>query len=227
MQYKGIVTRIILMLIGVFFAAAGVSFSLKAELGTSPIGSCPAVFSGPLNLSVGIVMGIVCALFVVGQIIILKKKFQPFQLLQLVLAYLFGYMIDLTSSMMQAFKVDTIFLQIVMCLLGMVVLALGVFMLLKVDLLMLAPDAFAATVSKKFNLEFSKTKVILDCFMVAIAAVGSLIIYREIRHVGVGTLAAALLVGRIIGGMKSLKPLNQILDQITEQGTRLPAAETD
>jgi len=41
------------MLIGLFFSSLGVSLSIKASLGATPVGVCPAVFSQHLKISTG------------------------------------------------------------------------------------------------------------------------------------------------------------------------------
>lgn len=206
------------MLIGLLFAAAGVSFSLKAALGTSPIGCCPAVYSQPLHISVGTAMWIMCGFFIIAQIVILRREFQPLQFFQLLVAYLFGYLTDFTSVFLSNLAVNSLWLKIVLCALGILSLAWGVFLLLKADLFMLSPDALLAIISKKYKLEFSRIKVIMDCSMVAVAAIGSLLMYQKLVHVGIGTLASATFVGIIIGRIKKFRALNQVLDKIVNDG---------
>lgn len=210
------VRKALLMLIGLFLSAVGVSFSIKAEIGTSPISCCPAVFSESLQLSIGMAMWLMCCLFLAAQIIILKKEFPLFQLLQLVVAFLFGYLTDFTNSLMSMLAAETIFKKVLYCVLGIIFLAVGVFALLKADLLMLSPDATLAVISKKYGFEYGRLKTIMDCSLVCIAAVGSLLIYHRLVNIGVGTLAAALFVGMVIRKLKQWNWLNDMLNRVIQ-----------
>lgn len=206
--------KTILMLMGLFLTAVGVSFSIKAEIGTSPFGCCPVVFSQPLGLSVGMTLWLMCCLFLLAQIVILRRDFHLFQLLQLVVSFLFGYLTDFTSRLMSAFPAATVFLKVGYCALGILFLAIGVFLLLKADLLMLSPDAALAVISKKYGFEYGKLKTMMDCSMVAIAAIGSLLFYHRIVGIGIGTLAAAVLVGTSIRRLKQWTWLNSVINRI-------------
>lgn len=209
-----ILRKTILMLIGLFLIAVGVSFSIKAEIGVSPNSCCPVVFSQPLGLSVGMALWLVCCLFLLAQIVILRREFHPFQLLQLVLSFLFGYLTDLTSELMSGLPSATIFLKVGYCALGILFSAIGVFLLLKADMLMLSPDAAMAVISKKYGFEYGRLKTTMDCSMVVIAAIGSLLLYHRIVGIGIGTLASAVLVGMVIRQLKRWTWLDNVISKI-------------
>lgn len=201
------------MLVGVFLAAFGVSFSIKAKIGTTPISVCPAVFSQPLHITTGTALWIMFAFFLIVQIIILKREFPPFQLLQLAISFLFGFSTDLGGVILGILPDEAIWQQIIYCAMGIILLSTGVYIQLKADLLMLSPDAILKVISQKYNKEYSKLKIIMDCTMVTIAVIGSLIIYKKLVHVGIGTVAGAIFVGMTIGKLKTFKGLNRLLDK--------------
>lgn len=90
------VKRYILFVISLFFAALGVAFTKHAELGVSPISAVANVLSCKFtSLSLGTWLIIWNCALIVGQIIILRKKFQPIQLLQVPLSFLFGWFTDI------------------------------------------------------------------------------------------------------------------------------------
>ena len=215
-RQKNQIIRTLMMLAGLLISAFGVSFSIKAELGTSPIACCPAVYSTPLHTTVGTAMWMMCVLFILAQIAIARKDFRPFQLLQIVVVVLFGKLTDVTSRILSGVNTQSVLEQGVFCALGILLLASGVFLLLKANLLMLSPDALLALISKKYGIEYGKAKVVMDVSMVLIAAIGSIILYGKLVHVGIGTLAAALFVGMVIRFLKRLAPLNAWLDRIVE-----------
>lgn len=208
---KALIRRIILMVLGLFLSSLGVSFSIKAELGTSPIACCPAVYAAPLHVSVGTAMMLLCVLMLLIQILIQRKEFPPVQSFQLVLAFLFGSQTDLTSILLRGVAADTVQQKCLYCALGIFILAFGIFLLLAADLFMLSPDAMAAVIAKKSGIEFGKLKVILDVVLVMISAAGSFRMYGRLVHIGVGTLAAAVLVGNLVRLFKRIEPLNAFL----------------
>ncbi len=200
------------MLVGLFFAALGVSLSLKAKLGTSPLGVCPAVFSDSLGVSIGTVMWIMLSACVVVQIIILRKDFQLLQLLQLVVGFIYGKLTDFTLSLLSGIPDNILWLQVALCVLGIVCLAFGIYLLLEADLLMLAPDAMLVAITKVSDLEYSCIKIIMDCTMVVIAVIGSITLYHTLTDIGTGTIAAALFVGMLVKWFKKMEPLKQIIE---------------
>ena len=199
------------MVIGLFLSSLGVSFSIKAELGTSPIACCPAVYAFPLGVSVGAAMILLCVLTLIVQIIILRRDFQPVQFLQLVLGFLFGSQTDLTTILLSGVPADTLALRILYCALGIVILAFGIYLLLAADLLMLSPDAMLTVISKKSGIEYGKLKIAMDIVLVGTSAVGGWIFWHKIVYIGLGTLAAAILVGNFVRLFKRIQPLNKAL----------------
>ncbi|MCD7763376.1 MAG: DUF6198 family protein [Lachnospiraceae bacterium] len=83
-----------ILLIGLFIMAFGVAFSIKAGLGTSPISSVPYVMSLFVPLTVGNITILMHCVFIFLQIVILRKQYELIQLLQLVVAIVFGYLTD-------------------------------------------------------------------------------------------------------------------------------------
>ena len=213
-RHRNQIIRAVMMLTGLLISAFGVSLSIKAKIGTSPIACCPAVYSAALHITVGTAMWMMCVLFILAQIMIAKKDFHPFQLFQIIVVVLFGKLTDATTSLLSSVDAQSVLEQGVFCILGILFLAFGVFLLLKANLLMLSPDALLALVSKKYGVEYGKAKVVMDVSMVLIAAIGSVILYGKLIHVGIGTLAAALFVGMVIRFLKRVEPLNALLDRI-------------
>ena len=68
---------------GLELIALGVAFSIKADLGTSPISSLPYAASELWPVSVGVATVIMHAGFIAIQIAILRRRFDWWQLSQL------------------------------------------------------------------------------------------------------------------------------------------------
>lgn len=92
---KDTIQRYALFVIGLFFSALGVAITKKGELGVSPISSAANVMSIRFpQLSLGYWLIIWNCVLILGQILLLRKKFQWIQLLQIPLSFLFGWFTD-------------------------------------------------------------------------------------------------------------------------------------
>lgn len=78
-----ILKRYLLLFLGLSIMAFGVAFSIKAELGTSPISSVPYVVSLFAPLTVGTATILMHCVFILLQILILRRQYHPIQLMQL------------------------------------------------------------------------------------------------------------------------------------------------
>ncbi|WP_051196153.1 DUF6198 family protein [Clostridium cadaveris] len=84
--------------LGLLLLAFGVTFSIKSNLGVSPINSIPYVLSLITGLDQGVLTTSVFCIFILMQIIILRKDFKPINLLQIVFSSLFGYFVTFSNS---------------------------------------------------------------------------------------------------------------------------------
>jgi uncharacterized membrane protein YczE len=83
------VKRYVFLCIALFVMSLGVVFSIKADLGTTPISSVPYVVSLISPITVGVATIIMHCVFILLQIVILRKNYQPIQLMQLPVALAF------------------------------------------------------------------------------------------------------------------------------------------
>ena len=65
-------------------------------------------------------------LLILGQILILRKNFQPIQFLQIPLSFLFGWFTDLGMKIVDPIPVNSYPLRLLMIVIGVVVLSFGV-----------------------------------------------------------------------------------------------------
>ncbi len=202
------------MLLGLFISAFGASVAIKARLGTSPVACCPVVYAAPLGVSVGMSMFLFNVIFLLAQIALERREFPLFHLLQLIPAMLFGSLTDLTTILIGPLPAEGLPLRIAYCAVSIVMVGMGVFLLLRANLLMMCTEAFDAVVSRKTGVEYGIVKIIKDVLLVCIAAAGSLIIDHRLVHVGFGTAAAAVFVGMVVRWLKRDKRLNGLIDRV-------------
>ena len=189
--------RYLLLLIGLTIMAFGVAFSIKASLGTSPISSVPYVVSLFTPFTVGTATIVMHCVFIVLQILILRKRYQLIQLMQLPVAIFFGYLTDFGVWAVQGIECTTYWQQWIACLIGISLVAAGVSCEVKANVVVLAGEGVVLDVCKVLPVKFGHMKVGFDVTLVVIACILSLVFTGHLQGVREGTVAAALLVGTI------------------------------
>lgn len=192
-----IIRRYLLLLVGLAIMAFGVAFSIKASLGTSPISSVPYVVSLFAPLTVGTATIIMHCVFILLQILILRKKYHPIQLMQLPVAFFFGYLTDFGVWAVQGITCNHYLQQWLVCLIGIFLVAVGVSLEVKAGVVVLAGEGVVLAICKVLPVKFGYMKVGFDVTLVAIACVLSFVFTGRLQGVREGTVAAALLVGLI------------------------------
>lgn len=191
------INRIFFLCVGLATMAFGVAFSVKADLGTSPISSVPYVMSVITGLSVGTTTIIINFAFIFIQIAILRKRFDPLQLLQFPATILFGTMIDLAGKIINPIGYTNYFEQWILCIIGIFLVAFGVSMEITANLVTTAGEGIVLAICKVAPIKFSNMKVVFDVTLVTSSILLSFIFIGGLDGVREGTIAAAFCVGLI------------------------------
>ena len=164
-----ILKRYLLLLLGLSIMAFGVAFSIKASLGTSPISSVPYVVSLFAPLTVGTATIIMHCVFIVMQILILRRDYHPIQLMQLPVAFFFGYLTDFGVWAVQGISYDTYWQQWIICIIGIFLVAVGVSLEVKAGVVVLAGEGVVLAICKVLPVKFGYMKVGFDVTLVVVA----------------------------------------------------------
>lgn len=115
MSKKEIVKKYTLFIMSLFISALGVAFTKHAGLGVSPISSVANVMTFKIPaLSIGTWLIIWNCTLIAGQIIILRRKFQLIQLLQVPLSFLFGWFTDIGMLFVSLVNADAYIVRFVL-----------------------------------------------------------------------------------------------------------------
>lgn len=204
MNIKNIAIRYGISTLGLVLVALGVGISIKSNLGIAPP-SCPPTI---LNLrwsgiSIGTFTWMMHIVFILLQMLLLRKDFKLRYLMQIPAAFVFGYMCDGAIWLFDAIASPSTnyFIQILLSLLAVVLTAIGIKLEVVGDGWILAGDMTVAVLSQVTKTRFSTVKVVFDIFLVVITAIfawfcfglltgnGSTVVIRE------GTLILAVLTG--------------------------------
>lgn len=197
---KNMKVRIPMYFVGLFIMTIGIALSVKSNLGVSPVSSIPYTMTCVWGIEMGKATIIFHAALVLIQILILRKRFKPINLLQVVVGIGFGYFTTFCNYLATFLpSTDNIAMRIVLMLVSTVFIAVGIFFYLPANLIPLAGEGVMQAVSDVTKIEFSKVKIGFDCSMVIISVITCLICIHSLGSVGVGTVIAAFLVGFNLG----------------------------
>ncbi|AGF71372.1 YczE/YyaS/YitT family protein [Corynebacterium halotolerans] len=212
--------RYLLLSLGLSIMALGIAFSIRSGLGTTPISTLPLVLSLIAPLSVGTTTILMNLSFVVAQILILRKRFEPVQLLQVPAAFLFGFLIDVGLWVLHGVNYSAYWQQWVLVLIGIVFVGFGVACQITANTLTLAGEGIVLAISNslirhfgaKTYLLFGSLKITFDVSLVILSALLSLLFLHELAGVREGTVLAAVGVGFVARHLITLlRPLERWL----------------
>lgn len=222
--------RALVYVLGLFIMAIGVVFSVKSALGVSPV-TCLAnvvyqifgVTKGISLLSLGVCTTLTYCIYILVEILILRKDFRPKMLLQIVASTIFGFTVNLASGLFrflpapQTYPMRLLFL---LCSIPMV--AFGVMLYLAPNILPTPGEGLSLAVSRKIGKPVATCKIIVDCCLVVTSAVVSLLFFHGLVGVREGTVISALLVGFVMKRM--MRVCNPFLLRFVERETKLERA---
>ena len=197
---KHLNVRIPMYFIGLFVMTIGIALSVKSNLGVSPVSSIPYTMTCVWGIEMGKATILFHIVLVLIQILLLRKKFKPVQLLQVVIGVVFGYFTTFCNYMVSFLPPpENLGVRFIMVLASTVFVAFGIFLYLPADLIPLAGEGCMQAVSSVTHIEFSKVKIGFDCTMVLVSAITCLTVLHNLGSVGTGTIIAAILVGTLVG----------------------------
>ena len=191
--------RILIYILGLFCLAFSVTLAVSSNLGVIAGNTFPFLISQVTNISLGTCCTAVFFVYVLLQIVILRKDFKPFNLLQLVFSVLFGYFVRLTTLIIGGWVATSYLVQLLQLALSILLTGIGVVLYIQVDLLPMPPDCFLqAIIFKRPGNTLGKLRIIHDCVVVLISAVISYAAFSTILGIREGTLISAVFSGLAI-----------------------------
>lgn len=187
-------------LLGLFIMTMGIAMSVKSNLGVSPVSSIPYTITCITGLEMGKATIVFHVVLVGLQILILRKAFKIKNLLQVVIGVVFGYFTTFCNYLFTFLPTpELMVVRLLMMLVSAVLIAAGIFFYLPADIVPLAGEGFMQAVSQVTGIVFDRVKVGFDVTMVVVSLISCLLVLHRLGSVGVGTIAAAFLVGIFVG----------------------------
>ena len=195
-----------LLLISLFIMTFGVALCVRSNLGSSVISTIPFVMSlagqggeAPA-FTIGEYTYMMNFLFVVLQIAILRKGFQPVQLFQLVIGFAFGYLLDVNMWITSQIVCTSLMSKMAAQLIGCTVLAIGIAFEIRCGSVTMPGEGITVAISRVSGMPFAKTKIVVDTCLVVIAVITGYAYFGawQWNVVGLGTLFAMIYVGAVV-----------------------------
>lgn len=215
--------RVLFYVLGLFFLAMGVAFSVNSNLGVSPVNSLPYVISQVSGTAMSTCVIIVFCTYILLQVVILRKEFRPINLLQIVFSTIFGYFVDFAKWIVGDFALPTYFGQLGMLAISILFIAVGVVLYIEVDLVPMPMEGLSLAVAKKTKVPFHNMKIIVDCVVVVTGIAVSFLFLHSLVGIREGTVITAIVTGKVMALVK--KPLSPILQTCCFSGGTAPDPE--
>ena len=206
------VIRVLIYCLGLLSLAFGVAFSVNSNLGVSPVNSLPYVISRIVNVQMGTCVTAVFCFYILLQILILGRKFNPVNLLQIVFSTIFGYFVDFAKMVLGDFTIPTYFGQLTMLAISIPLIAVGIVLYMDAQLVPMPMEGLSSCLADKFGVSFPNMKTIVDCLVVGIGLVLCFVFLGKLDGLREGTIITAVVTGKIIALIK--KPLSPVLKKI-------------
>ena len=189
--------RVIFYAIGITSLAVGLTLNTASGLGATPVITMPLTISEAWGFEYPVVVFFMYCCFALLQFTLNGGKQPVKALIQISFSFIisallsvFTNIIHITpASLLESFLI--LFCAIIAC-------AVGIFMMLHMDLISNPADVFANTIARMIGKEPGTGKNLLDCSCVIISAVIALATGISLHNIGIGTLISAICVGRVI-----------------------------
>lgn len=209
----------ILLIASLYLMTLGVALCIKSNLGSSVISSLPLSFSlaGTTGLVPSFTVGgytiVMNFVLVFLQILVLRSKFNPLQLFQLLIGFVFGWLIDVNMIVTSGLVCESLMSQIITQFAGCTVMAAGIAFEVKCGSVTMPGEGFPVALSRVTGKPFPKMKIIVDISLVALAVASSFVFFGTWNWsiIGPGTIFAMFYVGYAI---KLLNPHIRWFDQV-------------
>lgn len=193
--------RYVIFGVSLLFITAGIAIITKESLGTSPITSIPYSLSMVFPaLTLGEYTILFSLLLVFLQWLLLgvhniDRTTKVNLILEVVISFVFGYLVDLAMWFFGFLDPDCYGVRILLVVVGILILAFGVYLQIVANVVMVPGDGFAYALTMRVKRNYGKIRVTSDTTMVIISALIGIVGLGTLGGVREGTVMCCLLTG--------------------------------
>ncbi|MDE5595459.1 MAG: hypothetical protein K2I89_07800 [Muribaculaceae bacterium] len=202
----GFVWQHILLLFSMFFMTLGVALCVRSNLGSGVISALPMSFTlaGEAGLVPGWTIGgytyVMNAILVAAQVLVLRRKFEPIQLFQLLVGFVFGTLLDINMWITSFLSYEAFYSQIIAQLAGATILGCAITVEIRCGSVTMPGEGIQVAIARVTGKPFPIVKIIVDTTLVTLAVISGFVFFGAWPWtvVGVGTLFAMFYVGYVV-----------------------------
>ncbi len=205
-----------LLLAALYVMSLGVSLFIRSNLGSSAISVSPLVWSvaGFSSISVlgwhipALTVGgytiVMNAIFVLLQVVILRRRYKPLQLFQLLVGALFSVFLDVNMAITAPLAAEPgaggLAWGLFLVFAGGTIMGFGVACEVRCKSVMMPGEGIQVAIAQVSGIEFSKVKIAVDTTLVGIAIACCFAFFGTWRWdmIGVGTLVSMVYIGIMV-----------------------------
>lgn len=179
---------------------------LYSGAGISAISSVPYVFSLVLpKLSLGTWTYLFQTALVIA-LMLLRRRFVPSYLLSFLVGFAFGKLMDVHALWIDRLPLTPL-LRVIYFVVSFAAMAVGIALANRCKLPIIPTDLFPRELAQIWNKPYKTVKTVFDLACLAVTAVLLLACLQRLTGIGIGTVACALVTGRVVAWVG--KPLDQ------------------
>ena len=196
-----------LLLCSLYLMTLGVALCVQSRLGSSVISSVPFVLSlagdgrrGVPAWTIGDYTIGMNFFFVFLQILILRRRFEPVQLFQLLIGFVFGWLIDLNMTLTSGLDCSELWRQGLVQFAGCTVMGIGIAFEVRCGSVTMPGEGITIAIGRVTRQPFAKVKIYVYTTLVLSAVALSYLFFNAWlwNVIGAGTLFAMFYVGLVV-----------------------------
>lgn len=192
-----------IFLTGLVVQAFGINLNTKTGFGVSPIAGIAYTVTGVTGISFGITTFVMYLIFIFLQFVILGRNFRPVQLLQIAVALISSYFVNLFNIVVP----DLIGMpaRITGLVLAILITAMGIIMTVPMNLIPNPADALTNAMATKMRGNLGLAKNVFDLSCMTVSVVIALLSVHHLIGIGIGTIISMLFTGRAVALLEPLR----------------------
>ena len=193
--------KYLIYLLGMNVLVLGITCNTLSNLGVGAFSTLPYAVSFLTFLTFGQANIVFYLIFVCIQMI-LERKISIKFILEIPFSFIFGFLVDLYQYIIPTINLN-LYTQILVLLIGNTCCAIGVYLMIKGDLIMTPVDGMVLSISEVFHKPYSLCKNIFDISMLLATITICLVCHSPIYGIGIGTVFSAFYIGRVISVLEN------------------------
>lgn len=183
--------------IGLVILALGIILNTKTGLGVSTIISIPYCISNIWKINLGNATMCIYILCVALQMVLRRKRFRSFDLLQIPMSIIFSQVINFFNDMITINSNDLV-INLFLLMVAIMLTGIGVVLTVGMKFVPNAADGLVQAMGETMGTNLGFAKNILDISSTLITVIIGLLSVGKVIGIGLGTVIAVIGVGRTI-----------------------------